>query len=64
MITKKIKQTNHSTLLEEAKVIGYMEGYSDGRNDILKQLSSFDLLKKNWKKSYNNKLTDTCYTLK
>lgn len=41
--------------LEEIKTVGYMEGYSDGRNGIIDELIQFGLLIKNWKIKYNSK---------
>lgn len=57
MSKHKIKVDWESDHLNEAKTIGYMEGYIDGRIDILKELDAFKLLKKDWKKTYNNKTT-------
>jgi hypothetical protein len=49
--------------LDEAKLIGYMEGYSDGRLFIINELEQLKLLKKNWKKTYN-KNTKNNYIVK
>lgn len=52
------------SLLKESQTIGYMEGFSDGRNSIIEQLEKFGLLKKGWKKSYKQKTNDTDFVLK
>jgi hypothetical protein len=44
-----------NTLLDEARTIGYMEGFSDGRNELIHELTKFRLLPKGWKKIYNKK---------
>jgi hypothetical protein len=49
--------------LDEAKTIGYVEGYSDGRNDLLQELIEYKLLVKNWKKIYNQ-LTKSNFLVK
>jgi len=41
--------------LDEAKIIGYVEGFSDGRIELIKELVKFKLLFKNWKAIYNKK---------
>jgi len=51
------------SLLDEARVIGYMEGFSDGRNELIRELTKFKLLPKNWKKIYNKK-TEGNYLVK
>ncbi len=49
--------------LIEAKTIGYMEGYSDGRNVLIKQLLRLKLLRKNWKKECNKFYKETGYLI-
>ncbi len=60
---KNLKVKWKQTPLEEAKTIGYMEGYSDGRIDIVKEFLKYKLLPKGWKKIYNKK-TKQNYLLK
>jgi hypothetical protein len=55
MTKKKLKAIWKPNILEEAKTIGYMEGFSDGRNNLIEELIKFKLLKSNWKTSYNKK---------
>ena len=53
---KKIPSTTHKqNPLNEARTIGYMEGFSDGRNELIHELTKFGLLPKGWKKIYNKK---------
>ena len=57
MINKKKKSpVKFPTKLEEAKTIGYMEGYSDGKIELIKQLIKFKLLKNHWKTAYNKQI--------
>lgn len=63
-MNKKIKSTTKQTPLEEAKIIGYMEGFSDGRNKIIEQFIKFNLLKKNWKTEYNKLYNEDGYWIK
>jgi hypothetical protein len=63
IIDEKLKVMLKSNPLEEAKILGYMEGYSDGRLEILKELVEYKLLLKGWKKIYNKK-TKQNYLLK
>ncbi len=53
--SKKLKVSWTPTPLEESRTIGYMEGYSDGRLDIIKEFVKYKLLPRNWKKIYNKK---------
>lgn len=59
----KTKTAQKTTLLDEARVIGYMEGFSDGRNELIRELTKFKLLPKGWKKIYNKK-TEGNYLVK
>lgn len=59
----KTKTAPKTTLLDEARVIGYMEGFSDGRNELIRELTKFKLLPKGWKKIYNKK-TEGNYLVK
>lgn len=47
----------HGDKKTELKIISYMEGYSDGRNEIIEELVKYKLLRAGWKKSYNKKTT-------
>lgn len=47
--------THKQNPLSEARIIGYMEGFSDGRNELIHELTKFGLLPKGWKKIYNKK---------
>lgn len=60
---KKLKVDWKQNPLEEARTIGYMEGYSDGRLEIIRELAKFKLLLKGWKKIYNQK-SESNYKLK
>lgn len=60
---KKLKVTWQQNPLEEARTIGYMEGVSDGRLNLLKELIKYKLLKKGWKEIYNS-MSDNNYKLK
>jgi hypothetical protein len=60
---KKLKVVWHQNPLEESRTIGYMEGYSDGRLEIIKELLQYKMLPKGWKKIYNKK-TKQNYLLK
>lgn len=51
----KPKTPPKTTLLDEARTIGYMEGFSDGRNEMIRELIKFRLLPKGWKKIYNKR---------
>lgn len=65
--SKKVKKKKVHTKqlpVDEARTIGYMEGYSDGRNDIVNQFIKFNLLKRNWKKEYNKLFKDDGYYIK
>jgi hypothetical protein len=62
--TKKLKIAWKPEPLKEAHTIGYMEGFSDGRNNIIKQFIKFKLLKKNWKAEYNRQYKDDGYLIK
>lgn len=57
------KTAPKTTLLDEARTIGYMEGFSDGRNELIRELIRFKLLPKGWKKVYN-KRTEGNYLFK
>lgn len=59
-----IKPTFKQNPLDEAHTLGYLEGFSDGRNKILEQLVKLKLLKKNWKKEYNQKCKEDGYLIK
>jgi hypothetical protein len=61
--SKKLKVSWTPNPLEESRTIGYMEGYSDGRLEIIKELVKYGLLPKGWKKIYNKK-TQQNYLLK
>lgn len=52
---KATKTPPKTTLLDEARTIGYMEGFSDGRNELVRELIRFKLLPKGWKKVYNKR---------
>lgn len=52
-----LKNKQSVNRLGESKIIGYMEGFSDGRNNLIEELTKFKLLKNGWKKSYNKKTT-------
>lgn len=54
MSNTKLKVHVKQNPLDEAKVIGYVEGFSDGRLKIIEEFILFKLLKKNWKKVYNS----------
>lgn len=54
-MSKKLKVVWKPNILDEAKTIGYIEGYSDGRNGIIQEFIKFKLLPKGWKKIYNTK---------
>ena len=56
MINKKKPLVKLPTKLEEAKTMGYMEGYCDGKLEVIKHLIKFNLLKKHWKTSYNKQI--------
>jgi hypothetical protein len=60
---KKLKVSWKQNPLEEARTIGYMEGVSDGRLEIIRELIKFKLLPKGWKKIYNQK-TKSNYLIK
>jgi hypothetical protein len=60
---KKLRISWTPNPLEESRTIGYMEGYSDGRLEIIKELVKYKLLSKGWKKIYNKK-TQQNYLLK
>jgi flagellar biosynthesis/type III secretory pathway protein FliH len=62
-MTKKPMVSWKQNHLEEAKTLGYMEGYSDGRLELIKELVKYKLLSKNWKKEYNKK-TESNYLIK
>jgi hypothetical protein len=59
----KTKTIPKTTLLDEARIIGYMEGFSDGRIEMIRELTKFRLLPKGWKKIYNKK-TEGNYFIK
>ncbi len=61
---KKLKVAWNSDPLMEAKMIGYMEGFSDGRIDLKNELVELKLLKGNWKKKFNHKHKDDGYMFK
>jgi len=61
---KKLKVKWEPNPIDDAKTIGYLEGFSDGRNEILKQLEKFDLLKKDWKIIYNKEIKNEGYIIK
>ena len=52
---RKLKAKWTPNPLDEARTIGYMEGYSDGRNHIIEELVKFKLLPRKWKKEYNKR---------
>ena len=60
---KKLKVVWKPNPLDEARTIGFMEGYSDGRNDIITELIKYKLLPRGWKKEYN-KRTQGNYLIK
>jgi hypothetical protein len=61
MNNKKLKAVWNPDILKEAQTLGYMEGFSDGRNEVIDQLVKYKLLKKNWKAEYNKQYKDDGY---
>lgn len=57
----KLKGSIKPTILDEARTVGYMEGYSDGRNSVLGELIQFKLLKNGWKRIYNKRTLSNYY---
>ena len=53
-----MKKNERSTALDESHLIGYMQGYSDGRLEIVNQFIKLNILKKDWIKTYNQKMKD------
>lgn len=53
--SKKVKVPTKTNPLEEARTIGYIEGFSDGRNNLIEELVEHKLLIRGWKKIYNEK---------
>ena len=60
---KKLKAVWKPNPLDEARTIGYMEGFSEGRNSIIEELVKFKLLPRDWRKRYN-KRTEGNYLIK
>lgn len=52
---KKLKAKWTPNPLDEARTIGFMEGYSDGRNELIKELIKYKLLINGWKNIYNKR---------
>jgi hypothetical protein len=61
---KKLKVTWKPDILEEAKTLGYIEGFNDGRNSLLNNLIKFKFLKKNWETEYDKKMKNEGYMVK